>query len=94
MTDEEMRSEFAYIRIRVDGLPLIGAAIGALQQDVRTLQSDVRMVRAAISDMARTDISAGEVEALHTDVQRVLDRQSEMEARLVALEAQGRTGNR
>ena len=60
-----VRAEIATVRIRTDGLPLLGSAIDALQRDVR-------LVRAAINDMGRTNITAGEVEALHADVDRAL----------------------
>jgi prefoldin subunit 5 len=90
MTDEEltetlrrelapMRSELATIRARVDGLPLIGSAIETLRHDVRTL-------RAAINDMARINITAGEVEALHADIDRLQTKQLELETRLTTLE--------
>ena len=74
-----LASEMANVRIRVDGLPLLGVA-------VETLRQDVRMTRAAINDMARVNITAGEVEAMHTDIDRTMARQDEIERRLVTLE--------
>lgn len=74
-----VREEIAQIRARVDGLPLIGAAIDTLRQDVR-------MLRAAINDMARVNITAGEVEALHADVTRVQTRHMELSTRLATVE--------
>ena len=62
------------VRVRVDGLPLIGNAIDVVQRDVRGLQHDLRMVRAAINDMGHTNITAGEVEAMHEDIDRMLER--------------------
>ena len=59
-----MRAEIANIRVRVDGIPLLGALIDTLRHDVRTL-------RAAINDMTRVNITVGEVEALHADIDRV-----------------------
>jgi len=50
--------------VRVDGIPLLGALIDTLRHDVRTL-------RAAINDMTRVNITVGEVEALHADIDRV-----------------------
>ena len=70
MTDEEMRAEFAAIRARVDGLPVIGQAI-------ETLHRDVRLLRAAINDMARVNVTAGEIEAMHTDIDRRRRRMAE-----------------
>jgi ubiquinone biosynthesis protein UbiJ len=83
MTDEELRAEFAAIRARVDGLPLIGAAI-------ETLRHDVRQLRAAINDMARVNITTGEVEALHDDINRMQTKQLELETRITTLERQER----
>jgi prefoldin subunit 5 len=76
---QEMRAEFAHVRARVDGLPLLGAAIETLRHDVRTL-------RAAINDMARVNITAGEVEALHDDIDRLQTKQLELETRIATLE--------
>lgn len=73
------KTDLTSVRIRVDGLPLIGAAIEALQRDSRLL-------RAAINDMSRTNITAGEVEAMHEDLDRVMARQAELERRLITLE--------
>lgn len=72
-------SELAIIRARVDGLPLIGEAI-------ETLRRDSRLLRAAINDMARTNITAGEVDAMHTDIDAVQSRQMNIETRLATLE--------
>jgi ubiquinone biosynthesis protein UbiJ len=74
-----VRGELANVRTRVDGVPILGMAIETLRHDVRTL-------RAAINDMARINITAGEVEALHADVDRMGTKQIELEARLSALE--------
>jgi hypothetical protein len=74
-----VRAEIATVRIRTDGLPLLGSAIDALQRDVR-------LVRAAINDMGRTNITAGEVEALHADVDRALALHTESGARIATLE--------
>jgi len=74
-----LASEMANVRIRVDGLPLLGGA-------VETLRRDVRMTRAAINDMARINITAGEVESIHTDIDRTMARLDAIEARLATLE--------
>jgi ubiquinone biosynthesis protein UbiJ len=44
------------------------------------------MTRAAINDMSRVNITAGEVEAMHTDIDRTMARQDAIETRLVTLE--------
>ncbi len=75
-----VRQELALIRPRIDGVALIiGAAIETLRHAVSTL-------RAAIKDMPRVTITAGEVEALHADIDRMQTRQIEVEAQIVALE--------
>jgi ubiquinone biosynthesis protein UbiJ len=74
-----LASEMANVRIRVDGLPLLGVA-------VETLRQDVRMTRAAINDMARINITAGEVESMHIDIDRTMARQDAIETRLATLE--------
>jgi len=74
-----LASEMTNVRIRVDGLPLLGVAIDTLRQDVR-------MTRAAINDIARINITAGEVEAMHTDINRTMSRQDAIETRLATLE--------
>ena len=86
LTLEILRAELApihtrlgTIEARVAGLPLIGAAI-------ETLRQDVRMLRTAINDMARVNITAGEVEALHFDIDRVQAENMELASRLATVE--------
>jgi hypothetical protein len=86
LTLEILRAELApihtrlgTIEARVAGLPLIGAAI-------ETLRQDVRMLRTAINDMARVNITAGEVEALHFDIDRVQAENMELATRLATVE--------
>lgn len=74
-----IREELARIHIYVNGIPVLGEAISLLQRDVR-------LMRAAINDMGRTNITAGEVEAMHTDIDRALAQIRELSARLVTLE--------
>jgi hypothetical protein len=76
LTLEHLRTELAPIFARIDGLYVI----------TEGLRRDVRMVRTAINDMARTDISAGEVEALHQDIDRVQTEQLELAIRLATVE--------
>jgi hypothetical protein len=79
LTLETLRSELAPIRARLDGLPLLGEAIS-------TLQRDMRLLRAAVNDIARTNITAGEVEAMHTDIDRALAEIRNLAARVMTLE--------
>jgi hypothetical protein len=73
---QPIASELAFIRAR---LMIMGGAIDVLQRDVR-------MVKAAVNDLAKTNITSGEVEALHDDLQRVIAKQDNLEARLLVLE--------
>ena len=79
LTLELLREELAPIRAHLDGLPIINRALTVLQQDLRGL-------RAAFNDFARTNVTVGEIEALHTDVNRVQAENAELAARLATLE--------
>ena len=76
---ESLRSELAPIRAQLDGLPLINRALTLLQRDMRSL-------RVAFSVFARTHVTAGEVEALHFNVNRVQAENAELQSRLATVE--------
>jgi hypothetical protein len=90
MTNDDLRhllrQEFAPIQAKLDGLPLITRSPTVLQQEARLL-------RAAFNDFARTNVTAGEIEALHADVNRVQAENAELSARLGDRRA-GAAGNR
>jgi hypothetical protein len=92
MTDDlaslrkELLDQFADLRSKVRGLPTFGASLEVLHSNIRVLHQDVRELRSAINEFARTNPTTGEIEALHTDVNRVLERQNELEIRLIVLE--------
>ncbi len=79
LTLENLRSELAPIRAQLDGLPVINRALTVLQQDMRSL-------KAAFNDFARTNVIAGEVEALHADVNRVQAENTELSGAPATLE--------
>ena len=79
LTLENLRSELAPIRAQLDGLPVINRALTVLQQDMRPL-------KAAFNDFARTNVIAGEVEALHADVNRVQAENTELSGAPATLE--------
>lgn len=79
VTLENLRSELAPIRAQLDGLPVINRALTVLQQDMRSL-------RAAFNDFARTNVTAGEVEALPADVNRVQAENAALQARVATVE--------
>jgi len=71
-----LEGRFSSFEARVVGLPLIGESIAVLQRNVR-------MLTAAVNDMARVNITAGEVEALHTELEQLAAKQNEIEAQLL-----------
>ena len=74
-----IRTELSPMRAQLDGLPLIARALTVLQQETRSL-------KAAFNDFARTNVTAGEIEALHADVNRVQAENVELATRLATLE--------
>ena len=78
-TVDERLTTLALMRAQLDGLPLINRAVTVVQQDVRAL-------RAAFNDFALTNTTAGEIEALHQDVNRVQAENAEFGVKLATLE--------
>jgi hypothetical protein len=74
-----VREQLKIIEIKVSGIPLIA-------ESTHDLRRDLRMVKAAINDMARVNITGGEVAAMHDDIDRVQTRQDQIETRLATLE--------
>jgi len=72
-------AKVASMRAQLESLPMIGRAITVLQQETRSL-------RAAFNDFARTNVTAGEIEALHADVNRVQAENFELQTRLATVE--------
>jgi hypothetical protein len=79
ITLEQLRAELAPMRAQLDGLPIIGRKLSVIQQDLRSL-------RTAFNDFARTNVTSGEIEALHTDVDATMAKQTELEMRLATIE--------
>ena len=71
-----LEGRFSTFEARVAGLPVIGESIAVLQRNVC-------MVTVAINDMARVNITAGEVEALHTELEQLTAKQNEIKAELL-----------
>jgi hypothetical protein len=70
-------------------LPRLEAEVSTLIRATAGLQQDVRMIRAAVNDMAHTRVSTGEVEALHTELDQLRANVQEHETRLYMLEHPG-----
>jgi chromosome segregation ATPase len=60
--------------------------VGSHTRVLDALRQDVRMIRAAVNDIARTDITSGEVEALRHDLNRVQRELAQLAARVDAIE--------
>jgi hypothetical protein len=52
----------------------------AMRRDIAILVQDGRMIRTALNDLGLTRVSAGEVEAIHTDINALFERMSRVEA--------------
>jgi hypothetical protein len=77
-----IEARLARLEIQCTSIPLIWTAVEAMREPVR----HVFQVRAALKDLALTRVSAGEVETVVEDIERLIARQSELEVRLRALE--------
>jgi len=71
-------------------LPRLEAGVATLLRATNGLQQDVRMIRAAVNDMAHTRVSTGEIETLHTELDQLRVNVQEHETRLYMLEHPGR----
>jgi hypothetical protein len=67
----------------------IEITVSLFSDQVNTLIQDVRMVRTAINDMEAVRITKGEVEVLHTDINRLHRSYFDLAARVEAIEARG-----
>jgi hypothetical protein len=63
--------------------------VGAHTRTLDILRQDARMIRAAINDIAHTEVTSGEVEALHHDLNRVEKDLAQLAARLEIIEGRG-----
>ena len=78
---DALESAFAAMRPNIAGIPMIQRAVSVIQQEQRLL-------KAAINDVARSQMTAGEAEALHDDVNAVQATHMELETRILELERQ------
>jgi DNA repair ATPase RecN len=63
----EINRKLDTMQIQISGLPLMAASLHELREDVREMRRETRLMKAAINDMARINITGGEVEALHDE---------------------------
>lgn len=78
LTLDMLRNELTPVR---EELAFIRRSIVAVQQDTRAL-------RAAFNDFALTNPTAGEIQALHDDVNRVQAENADLQIRLAVVERQ------
>jgi uncharacterized protein (DUF3084 family) len=74
-----LRTDVAPMRAHLDGMPM-------LQRNLTVTQQEVRALKAAFNDFALTNPTTGEIEALHTDVNRVQAENTELGTRVTTLE--------
>lgn len=89
ITLEQLRAELAPMKAQLNGLPSIKAQLDSmpmLNRAVTVLQQEVRALRAAFNEFAKTNPTSGEIEALHFDVNRVQAENAELTHRLTTLE--------
>jgi hypothetical protein len=79
LTLEALRGELGPIRAEL-------AAIKTVLAPMRAHQQELRQLKAAVNDFAATNVTTGEITALHEDVNRALAANAELEARIVTLE--------
>jgi phage shock protein A len=84
-----VKADLATVKTDVAALQRQGASH---TRTLDVLQQDVRMIRAAVNDIARTDVTSGEVEALHHDLNRLQRDVADLAARVDLIE--GRDGSR
>jgi ubiquinone biosynthesis protein UbiJ len=74
------------IKVQISGIPLLATTLHEIRESMRGMNQGIRMVRAALNDMAHTSITTGEIEALHEDVNRLRAENEDIRARLTLLE--------
>jgi hypothetical protein len=67
------------MRAQLDGMPL-------LHRNLTTTQNNVRMLAAAFNDFALTNVTKGEIEILHTELNRVQAENATIVARMETAE--------
>jgi peptidoglycan hydrolase CwlO-like protein len=68
-------------------LKKIQAELRSHTRALATLQQDVRMIRAAVNDIAKVGVTSGEIEAIHFDLNRLQQQFVELDTRINELEA-------
>jgi hypothetical protein len=104
MADEPDNLVLTMLRRLDTKVDLMGADLTAVKTDIAELRrqgniharaldiltQDTRMIRAAVNDIARVDVTAGEVEAMHDDINRLRSEVTELSVRVEVLEGRDR----
>jgi ubiquinone biosynthesis protein UbiJ len=87
-------TELEILRAIQSDLASVKTDMAGVKVDVRShtglldiLLQDVRLLRSAVNDIARTNVTSGEIGALHHDVNRVQQGLANLEARVEVIEA-------
>jgi chromosome segregation ATPase len=75
----EVQNALAPMRAQLDGMPL-------LHRNLTTTQNDVRMLASAFNDFALTNVTKGEIEVLHTELNRVQAENATLAVRMETAE--------
>jgi len=74
------------IDARLGAIEPLAAGIPLLHRAIEQLRHESRQIRVAVNDISAVQMTAGEAEALHTDVDKTMTRQDQIEARLATVE--------
>jgi cell division protein FtsB len=86
MADEPENLTLAILRRLETKVDRLSDESAAHTRALDILQQDTRLIRAAVNDIARTNVTSGEVEALHHDVNRVQAENATLAAKVATLE--------
>lgn len=86
LTLEALRAELAPIRSQLAAMEPLAAGVQVLGRAIEALRHDARQIKAAVNDLAKLQMTSGEAEALHDDVNKAATKQDELEARLSVVE--------
>jgi polyhydroxyalkanoate synthesis regulator phasin len=75
----EMRRDVAALK---QDVAIVKQDVAALKVNNNILIQDGRMIRAALSDLGKTRVSAGEIEAMHADINGLMERVAALESRV------------
>jgi hypothetical protein len=86
LTLETLRAELAPIHARLAAIEPLAAGIPLIHRAIEQLRHESRQIKIAVNDIAAVQMTSGEAEALHGDVNKTMTKQDELEARLSVVE--------